>query len=227
MRFKTAFSMIHLQTFFKPVWRWTQDLPRSLCDVVGSGPLSKHYAIPVELQLKIVYVTAIGVGTGFNAFCLWIHPNRHKGIMGILAPISEWVGHPHTQRDAAPTGLPAAHEFFMERLGPRHFFALPLKMAKQKLQLAQEDAPLFVVMHWIKLERVGGAWLGQQRAGRRGALGKTQHSPPIGLLDELGEHGTALPYTQGCHGGLLAGSLTLRGGQAQAALVYALLQDLL
>ena len=25
--------MIHLQAFFKPVWRWTQDLPRPLCDV--------------------------------------------------------------------------------------------------------------------------------------------------------------------------------------------------
>src|SRR5712692_4333965 len=118
MRFKMAFPLIHLQAFFEPRRCWTQDLPRPLCGVVDVGPLGEHQGIPIELQLKIVHAAAIRVGAGLNALGLRIHPNGLKGIMGVLAPVRECVGHPHAQRDAAPTSLPAAHEFFVEGLGP-------------------------------------------------------------------------------------------------------------
>jgi hypothetical protein len=99
-------------------------------------------------------------------------------------------------------------------------------MAKQKLEFTQSHTPMLVLvlMHRIKQEGVGAAWLGEQRASRSGALGEAAHRLPISILGELGEHRTALPHPQGSHGGLLAGSLTLRGGQEQAALVETLPQ---
>src|SRR5215510_11574247 len=179
--------------------------------------------------MKVVYAAAICIGPGFNAFSLRIHPNRHKGIMGVLTPVSQCVGYPHTQSDTAPSSFPAAHEFFLERLRPCHLLPFPLKMAKQKLQLPQGNTAMAVLMlmHWIKQERAGTAWLGEQRAGRGRALGEAAHRLPVSFLGELGEHGTALPYPQSRHGGLLTGSLTLRGGQKQAALIEVLPQRLL
>jgi hypothetical protein len=101
-------------------------------------------------------------------------------------------------------------------------------MAKQKLQLPQGHTAVAVLMlmHRIKQEGVGAAWLGEQRAGRGGALSEATHRLPVSILGELSEHRTALPYTQGSHGGLLARSLTLCTGQEQAALVEALPQRL-
>src|SRR5215475_5724380 len=176
--------------------------------------------------MKVVYAAAIGIGPGFNAFSLRIHPNRHKGIMGVLTPVSQCVGYPHTQSDTAPSSFPAAHEFFLERLRPCHLLPFPLKMAKQKLQLPQGNTAVAVLMlmHRVKQEGVGAAWLGEQRASRGGALGEATHRLPGSFLGELGEHRTALPYPQGSHRGLLTGSLTLRGGQEQAALIETLLQ---
>src|SRR5262249_32233551 len=116
--------------------------------------------------MKVVYSATIGIGTGFNALGLRIHPNRHKGIMGVLAPISQCVGYPHTQCDTAPPSFPTTHEFFLERLGSRDLFPFPLKMAEQKLQLLQRNTAVAVLMlmHRIKQEGVGAARLGEQRA---------------------------------------------------------------
>jgi hypothetical protein len=86
---------------------------------------------------------------------------------------------------------------------------------------------VLMLMHRIKQEGVGAVRLSEQRAGRRSALGETTHRLPVSLLRELGEHGTALPYPQRSYRGLLAGSLTLGGGQEQAALVESLPQRLL
>src|SRR5262245_51961123 len=102
--------------------------------------------------MKVVYAAAIGIGPGFNVLGLRIHPNRHKRIMGVLAPVSQCVGYPPTQRDTAPPSFPAAHELFLERLRPCHLLPFPLKMAKQKLQLPQGNTAMAVLMlmHWIK-----------------------------------------------------------------------------
>src|SRR5713101_8412564 len=134
MRFKTPFPLVHFQALFKSIRRRPQDLARLPRGVVGVGPLVEHHGVPIKLQMKVVYTAAIGIRAGFNVFSLRIHPNRHKGIMGILAPVSQCVGYSHTQCDAASPSFPTAHEFFLERLRPRHLFPLPLKMAKQKLQ---------------------------------------------------------------------------------------------
>src|SRR5262245_19622898 len=171
MRLKTPFPMVHFQAFFKAICRRPQDLARPLCGVMGVGPLVEHHGVPIKLQVKVVHATAIGIGTGFNVLGLRIHRNCHKGIMGVLAPVSQCVGHPHTQCDAASPSFPTAHEFFLERLRPRHLLPLPLKMAKQKLQLPQGNTAVAVLMlvHWIKQEEVGAAWFGEQRASRGGA----------------------------------------------------------
>src|SRR5215467_425595 len=199
MRFKTAFPVVHFQALFKPICCWPQDLARPLRGVVGVGPLVEHHGIALKLQMKVVHSAAIGIGTGVNALGLRIHANRHKGIMGVLASVSQCVGDPHTQGDTAPARLPTAHEFFLEGLRPRHLFPFPLKMAKQKLQLPQGNTAVAVLMlmYRIKQKRVGAARLGEQRASRGGALGEVAHRLPGSFLGELGEHRTALSYPQG------------------------------
>src|SRR5439155_12271704 len=126
MRFKTPFPLVHFQTLFKSICRRPQYLTRPLCSVVGIGPLVEHHGVPIKLQVKVVHSAAIGIGPGFNALGLRIHSNRHKGIMGILAPVSQCVGYPHTQCDAASSRLPTAHQFFLEGLRPRHLLPFPL-----------------------------------------------------------------------------------------------------
>src|SRR5215510_2003184 len=214
MRFKTAFPLVYFQALFKAIRCRPQDLTRPLRGVVGVGPLVEHHGIPIELQLKVVYGATISVGPGFNALSMRIHPNRHKSIMGVLAPVSQCIGYPHPQGDTAPPSFPTTHEFFLERLRPCHLLPFPMKMAKQKLQLPQGNTAMAVLMlmQWIKQEGVGTAWLGEQRAGRGRALGEAAHRLPVSFLGELGEHGTALPYPQSRHGGLLTGSLTLCSG---------------
>src|SRR5712691_2165427 len=133
MHLKTAFPMVHLQALLEPGRCRPEDLARPLCGVVGVGPLVEHHGVPIKLQLKIVHANAIRIGAGFNAIGLRIHSNRHKGIMGVLAPVSQCIRHPHTQCDAAAPSFPTGHEFFLERLRPRHLLPFPLKLAEQKL----------------------------------------------------------------------------------------------
>src|SRR5262249_3781467 len=81
-----------------------------------------------------------------------------------------------------------------------------------------------MLMYRIKPKRVGAARLGEQRAGRGGALGEVTYRLPGPFLAELADHRTALAHPRGRQGGLLAGSLTPRGGEEQAALVEPLPQ---
>src|SRR6267143_1563676 len=79
-------------------------------------------------------------------------------------------------------------------------------------------------MYRVKQEGISTAWLGEQRASRGSALGETAHRLPVSILRELGKHRATLPHPQGSHRGLLARSLTLRGGEEQATLVETLPQ---